>query len=165
MEWVLVAAVGGKKRALGKDNDLLWHLPNDFKHFKSLTTGHPVVMGRKTYESIGRLLPNRLNIIISRNKDFHVEGAKVFHDFQDAETYLLNQDTQKAFLIGGGQLYKEFINKMDMLEITEVHSEFEADTFFPEIDTQSWKEVSRKTNTMDEKHKFNYDFVRYKKQS
>jgi dihydrofolate reductase len=158
MKLTIVAAIG-KNRELGKNNDLIWHLPADLKHFKSLTTGAPIIMGRKTYESIGRPLPNRKNIIISRNPELQIPGCFCYTTIADAKASLA--EGENAFLIGGGQLYKQYINEMDQLEITEVKESFDADIFFPEIDQNIWMEQNRIANFSDEKNPHDFDFVTY----
>ena len=158
MKLTIVAAIG-ENRELGKNNDLIWHLPADLKHFKSLTTGAPIIMGRKTYESIGRPLPKRKNIVISRNPELQIPGCFCFTTIQDAKASLSGETD--AFLIGGGQLYKQYINEVDQLEITEVKESFEADIFFPKIDLKIWKEQNRVSNFADEKNPYDFDFVTY----
>lgn len=147
---------------IGHDNQLIWHLPNDLKHFKEITTGHPIIMGRKTFESIGRPLPNRTNIIITRNKNYSVENAKVAHSLNEALQCAKEID-KNIFIIGGGKIYEQAIDFADILEVTEVHENFEGDTYFPEIDLNVWKEISRIKHHKDEKNKFDYSFVRYER--
>ena len=158
----IIAAIG-LNNELGKDNDLIWHLPADLKRFKKVTTGHAIIMGRNTFESIGKPLPNRRSIIITRNTSYKIEGCEVVHSLEDA--IKLIQDQEHAFIIGGAQIYNESINKnlVDQLVITEVHQNFDADVFFPAIDDSIWKEVSRASFSSDEKNKYNYSFVTYKK--
>ncbi|MGB0838009.1 MAG: dihydrofolate reductase [Flavobacteriaceae bacterium] len=160
MKKTIVAAYG-LNRELGKNNDLIWHLPEDLKHFKNITSGHPIIMGRKTFESIGRPLPKRQNIVISRQENLTIPGCTVVSSLEGA--YALLQEESQVFLIGGGQIYKQYLNEVDVLEITEVQQDFEADTFFPKIDLKLWKEVSRIKNKADSKNKFDFDFVRYEK--
>lgn len=147
---------------IGHDNQLIWHLPNDLKHFKEITTGHPIIMGRKTFESIGRPLPNRTNIIITRNKNYSVENAKVVHSLNEA-LELAKEIDENIFILGGGKIYEQAIDFADILEVTEVHENFEGDTYFPEIDLNVWKEISRIKHHKDEKNKFDYSFVRYER--
>lgn len=147
-----------KNGVIGNNNSLIWNLPNDLKRFKQLTTGNPVVMGRKTYESIGRPLPNRRNIIITRSKNFSIEKCEIVNSLSDA-LLLCNND---CFIIGGGQIYKESISAADKLYITLIDEHFEGDTFFPEID-KSWVEVSREEFEPDEKNKHNYTFIEYER--
>lgn len=147
---------------IGQDNQLIWHLPNDWKHFKEITTGHPIIMGRKTFESIGRALPNRTNIIITRNKNYSIENTKVAHSLNEAIEIAKKID-EDIFIIGGGKIYEQALDLVDILEVTEVHENFEGDTYFPEIDLNVWKEISRIKHHKDEKNKFDYSFVRYER--
>ena len=158
----IIAAIGSNNE-LGKDNDLIWHLPADLMRFKKVTTGHAIIMGRNTFESIGKPLPNRRSIIITRNTSYTKEGCEVVHSLEDAINLI--QDQEHAFIIGGAQIYNESMNKnlVDQLDITEVHQNFEADVFFPVTKNSIWKEVSRASFSSDEKNKFNYSFITYKK--
>lgn len=158
----IIAAIA-KNNALGKDNDLIWHLPADLKRFKKVTSGHHILMGRNTFESIGKPLPNRTTIIITRNKNYFKEGCLIAHSIEEAIDLVENKDD--IFIIGGAQVYKETLNKKlaDQLDITLVHHEFEADAFFPEIDLNVWEETNREDFIADEKNKFDYSFVRYSK--
>lgn len=158
----IIAAIS-KNNALGKDNDLIWHLPADLKRFKKITSGHTIIMGRKTFESIGKPLPNRKSIIITRNTNYQIEGCTIVHSLDEAIAKLA--DEEKAFIIGGAQIYKQSLenNIADQLDITFVHQEFEADAFFPNIDTEVWKEVAREDCKADEKNNYDYSFVTFKK--
>ncbi len=152
---VIIAAVA-ENNALGKNNDLLWHLPNDFKRFKEITTGHHIIMGRKTFESFPKPLPNRTHIIISRQKDFLKQGCVVVDTIEKAiEACPKNED---IFIIGGGEIYKQSISLADQLDITRVHQSFEADVYFPEIDSKIWELTSESFQPKDEKHLFDYTF-------
>ena len=153
----IIAAIS-KNRVIGNNNSLIWNLPNDLKRFKQLTSGNPVVMGRKTYESIGRPLPNRRNIIITRNNDLSVENCEVVNSL--AQALLLCNNN--CFIIGGGEIYKQSISAADKLYITIVDENFKGDTFFPEID-KSWLEVSREEFQSDEKNNHNYSFIEYER--
>lgn len=122
-----------ENRVIGNENKLLWHIPGELKRFKEITQGHPIIMGRKTFESIGRVLPNRTNIIISRDSAFKVEGAVVVHSFDEAvDVAHTKEGNEEIFVIGGGQIYAAAINKADRLYLTIVRGEFSGDTFFPE---------------------------------
>ena len=156
----IIAAIANNN-ALGKDNQLIWHLSADLKRFKKLTTGHHIIMGRKTFESIGKPLPNRTTIIITRNKDYKQEGCLVAHSLDEALKMVKNDDS--PFIIGGAQIYKEAIKIVDKLDITFVHHDFEADVFFPEIDLKIWKETDRENFKADEKNKFDYSFVTFER--
>lgn len=146
---------------IGKDNQLLWHLPADLKHFKNITSGHPVVMGRKTYESIGRALPNRRNVVISRQTSLQIEGVEVVHSLEEALALLAQEAV--VFIIGGAQIYRESIQKVDKIHLTKVHHLFNADAFFPALDPQVWEETNRETHQPDEKNAFSYTFSTYSK--
>ena len=158
---ITVIAAIGANNALGKDNDLIWHLPADLKRFKKVTTGHYIVMGRNTFESIGKPLPNRTSVVITRNNDYFVDGCLIANSVENALE--LAKDEDEVFIIGGAQIYKYVLenNLADKLDITIVHQEFEADVFFPEIDTNTWEEVSREDFKADEKNKYDYSFVSY----
>lgn len=154
----LIAAVA-ENNALGKNNDLLWHLPNDFKRFKALTSGHYIVMGRKTFESFPKPLPNRTHIIISRQKFDVPENCILVENLEKA--IAVCPKNEEIFIIGGGQIYKQSINLADKLDITKVHYTFEADVFFPEIDLNVWKLQSSEFHPKDEKHQYDFSFESY----
>jgi dihydrofolate reductase len=154
----IIAAIAAHN-ALGKDNDLIWHLPADLIRFRKRTTGHHIIMGRNTYESIGKPLPNRTTVIITRNQEYKAPGCVVVHSMQEALTIAKNDP--QPFIIGGAQIYDEAILFADQLDITEVHAEFEADVFFPKIDLKLWKEIKRETFSSDEKNQHSYSFVSY----
>ncbi|GAB7257809.1 dihydrofolate reductase [Polaribacter sp. OB-PA-B3] len=160
---ITVIAAIAKNNALGKDNDLIWHLPADLKRFKKVTTGHYILMGRNTFESIGKPLPNRTTIIITRNKNYFKDGCLIANSLEEAIE--MAKEEEKIFIIGGAQIYKETIakNLADRLDITLVHKDFEADVFFPEIDPEIWREDAREDYTADEKNKLDYSFVTYTK--
>jgi len=163
MDIVLVAAVA-QNYALGKNNQMIWHLPNDFKHFKNLTTGHFILMGRKTFESFPKPLPNRTHLIISRNSNYQVpENCFVFSSIEEAILFAEKNKQEKLFVIGGGEIYKQTIALATELSITEVHESFDADTYFPEIDQKFWKSVEVISNKIDEKHKYSFDIITYKR--
>jgi len=157
----IIAAVA-KNNALGKNNDLIWRLPADLKRFKNLTNGHHVIMGRKTFESLGRPLPNRTTIIITRNPDYAAEGCIVVDSLEKA--ILEAKSDNNPYILGGGEIYKQALAYADIMDITEVHHSFdEADTFFPKIDFSNWEEINREDHQADDKHKYDYSFVTYKK--
>ncbi len=158
---ITIAAVA-QNNALGKDNDLLWHLPDDFKRFKTLTSGHNIIMGRKTFESFPKPLPNRTHIIITRQEKYTVpDNCFVAKNLTQAiEICPKNED---IYIIGGGEIYAQSMDIADKLEITKVHQSFEADTFFPEIDNTKWKLVEEVFHPEDEKHKFSFSFLTYLK--
>lgn len=151
----MIAAVA-ENNALGKNNDLLWHLPNDFKRFKEITSGHHIVMGRKTFESFPKPLPNRTHVIITRQKDFQFEGCIVVSDLEKAIAAC--PKTEDIYIIGGGEIYTQSISFADQLDITRVHHSFDADVYFPEIDPEIWELTNETFNSKDEKHLFDYTF-------
>jgi dihydrofolate reductase len=160
---ITMIAAAGEKNELGKDNDLVWHLPDDFKRFKKLTTGHPIIMGRKTYESFPKPLPNRLHIIITRNEDYAPsipEGREkdvLVVTSMDAALLKAMHDEQ-PFIIGGGEIYNLGMEVADKIELTRVHSTFDADTFFPEINKSQWEKISEIRHEKDEKHNFAFTY-------
>ena len=158
MTITLIAAIA-KDNALGKDNDLIWYLPEDLKRFKKTTSGHHIIMGRKTFESIGKPLPNRTTVIITRNKDYKAEGCIVVHSLEAALT--ISKTEKEVFIIGGAQIYKEAIEIADKLDITEVHESFDADVYFPKIAPTSWTEISRQDFKADAINKHAFSFVKY----
>jgi len=155
-------AAAAENNALGKDNDLLWHLPDDFKRFKKLTTGHKIIMGRKTFESFPKPLPNRTHIIITRDKHYTVpfEDCIIVHALEEALKLIENEN---AFIIGGGEIYEQGESFSNRIELTRVHDTFDADTFFPEIDTAYWELVSEKYHPKDEKHKHAFTYLTYER--
>ncbi|MDG5490044.1 dihydrofolate reductase [Psychroserpens sp. SPM9] len=159
---IIVAA--GENNAIGKDNDLIWHLSDDLKRFKSLTNGHHIIMGRKTFESFPKPLPNRTHIVITRQDNYKApDGVIIVNNLEDALD-AARHDNQ-PFIIGGGEIYKQSMALADKIEITRVHHRFEqADTFFPEIDTSTWKEIHRQFHEKDETHKFSFTFLTYVRQ-
>lgn len=160
----IIAAIA-KNNALGKNNELIWHLPADLKRFKQITSGHYIVMGRNTFESIGKPLPNRTTVIITRNKNYYKDGCFIAHSLEEAIE--LAKDEENIFIIGGAQIYKEALEKdiADVLELTLVHEEFDADAFFPTIDESIWEEVKKEDFVADEKNNHDYSFITYKKKS
>lgn len=160
----IIAAIASNN-ALGKDNDLIWHLPADLKRFKKVTSGHHILMGRKTYESIGKPLPNRTTVIITRNKDYKAAGCVVVDSIEKAIE--VAKAAAQIFIIGGAQIYQQAMssNLVDRLDITQVHHAFEADVYFPEISSEDWVQVSKEDFTADDKHKYSYSFVSYKKRN
>ncbi len=158
----IIAAIG-ENNELGKNNDLIWHLPADLKRFKKVTSGHHIIMGRNTFESIGKPLPNRTTVIITRNNNYFKEGCLIANSIEQALELAKGDD--EIYIIGGAQIYQQAIalDLVDKLDITIVHESFEADVFFPEIDKTKWKETSREDFKADEKNKFDYSFVSYEK--
>jgi dihydrofolate reductase len=152
----------GEKNEIGADNQLLWHLPKDLKHFKDLTSGHPIIMGRKTYESIGKALPNRTNIVISRKKNWFEEGILIVGSIKEAVKFAKKID-ENIFIIGGGNVYEQTMEVADKLEVTLVKTQLEADTFFPKIDQKIWKLTDEVFHEKDDKNQYDFSFQTYVK--
>ena len=152
---IMIAAVA-ENNALGKNNDLLWHLPNDFKRFKEITSGHHIIMGRKTFESFPKPLPNRIHVIITRQNDFEHEGCIVVQNIEKALSVC--PVNENLYIIGGGEIYQQSISFADQLDITRVHHSFDADVYFPEIDPEIWELTSETFHQKDERHLFDYTF-------
>lgn len=154
----LIAAAGSNNE-LGKDNDLVWHLPDDFKRFKTLTTGHHIIMGRKTFESLPGILPNRPHVVISRNPDYIKEGVQVVQSLEEA--LKLAQDDPQPFIIGGGMIYQLALPLAQCVELTRVHATFEADTYFPELPSDEWSLEWSEEHAADERHQFAFTYQRW----
>lgn len=157
----LVVAMG-LNREIGIDNQLPWHLPKDLKHFKEITSGHPIIMGRKTFESLGKPLPNRTNIVISRRTDWFQEGILIVGSIKEAIKFAKKID-EEIFIIGGGNIYAQTIELADKLEVTHVKTSLEADTFFPEIKSEIWKKTDEICHEEDEKHNFSFCFQTFER--
>jgi dihydrofolate reductase len=158
---ITIIAAAAENNALGKDNQLVWHLPNDFKRFKEITSGHYIIMGRKTFESFPKPLPNRTHIIITRQKNYKVENCIVVNSIEKAIEACPKDET--IFIIGGAEIYNQSINLADKIELTRVHANFEADAYFPEIDLNKWKLVFEDYHSNDEKHNFDFTFQTFVK--
>ena len=146
---------------IGKDNQLLWRLPDDLKRFKKLTLGHPIIMGRKTFDSIGKPLPGRTSIVVTRDKNFSMEGIIVVHSVEEALQEAAKLETEETFVIGGGELYSLTLALADRLYITEVSTIISGDTYFNIPDRQHWIETERTVHEADDKHEFAFNFIDY----
>ncbi len=146
-----------ENRVIGKDNRLPWHLPADLIYFKKTTINKPILMGRKTYESIGRPLPQRKNIIITRDQNFIAPGCQVFNSIDVALASLAEQE--EVLIIGGATLYQQMLPRMQRIYLTIIHQQFEGDAFFPEFNMQEWREIERSDHEPDEKNKYPYSFT------
>lgn len=146
-------------RVIGINNQLPWRLPADLRHFKSLTTGHPILMGRKTYESIGRPLPNRINIIITRNPALTIPDCIVVTTFEAALERAAALEKQEIFIIGGAEVYQQSLPFLDRIYLTVVHDNFEGDAFFPVLDMQIWKQIESTTYASDDENPYSYSFI------
>jgi len=159
-QMITLIAAAAENNEIGKDNKLIWHLSDDLKRFKKLTSGHAIIMGRKTFESFPKALPNRTNVVITRDRNYTAENAVVVHSLEEAlET--AKEDSQ-PFVIGGGEIYKQALSIAHRIELTKVHHNFEADTYFPELN-KSWKEIAREDCFKDEKHDYDYSFITYER--
>lgn len=156
---ITMIAAAGENNALGKDGDLVWHLPDDFKRFKKLTTGHHIVMGRKTWESFPRPLPNRTHVVITRDKNYKADSAIIVHSIEEALIFC--KDQNHTFIIGGGEIYNLALPFATHIELTRVHKTYEADAFFPEIDLNIWKLTTSEHHQSDEKHSVAFTFETY----
>ena len=158
-----IVVAKAKNNIIGKDNKLLWHLSDDLKRFKALTEGHTIIMGRKTFESLGKVLPNRKHIVFSNNPDFKVndENVEVVHSLLQIQEYI--ESEEEAFVIGGAMMYNFLMPYVSKMYVTEIEKEFEGDTFFPRIDDKKWKEISREKGPEDEENNFEYNYVIYEK--
>lgn len=157
---IMIAAVA-ENNALGKNNELVWHLPNDFKRFKALTTGHHIIMGRKTFESFPKPLPNRTHVVVTRNNDYNPGGCIVVDSIEKAIAVCPENET--TYIIGGGEIYNLGLPFADQLEITKVHHSFDADAFFPEINPEEWKEIQTEFNPIDDKHQYAFTYQTFVK--
>ena len=158
---ITMIAAAAENNALGKNNDLVWHLPDDFKRFKRLTSGHYIIMGRKTFESFPKLLPDRTHVIITRKEDYAPEGAIVVNSLEEA--IRVSKLDEQPYIIGGGEIYNLSMDTAERIELTRVHGRFEADTFFPEIDEDKWKLVDEKFHEKDEKHNYSFTYLTYER--
>jgi len=164
MKIILIAAAA-ENNALGKDNDLVWHLPDDFKRFKKLTSHHPIIMGRKTFETFPKPLPNRKHIVITRKDDYTApEGIIVVNSLEEA-IKAGNIEDETIYVIGGGDIYKLALEQATHIELTRVHETFEADAFFPEIDEKKWKLIKSIEHPKDERHNYAFTYLTYVKRS
>jgi len=157
---IIVAAA--ENDAIGKGNKLIWHLSDDLKRFKDLTNGHHIIMGRKTFESFPKPLPNRTHVVITRQPDYKApEGVIIVNNLEDAID--ASKSDAQPFVIGGGEIYKQALAFADKIELTRVHEDFEADTFFPKLDSNIWKETSNTFHKKDEKHDYEFSFLTYER--
>ena len=151
-----------KNNVIGKDNKLIWHLPEDLKRFKEITSGKTIIMGRKTFESLGRILPNRKHVVISRNNNLKLDPqVEIIHDIKDLEKYINSEE--EVFVIGGETIYKLLIPYCKRLYITKIEEDFHGDTFFPEIDKKVWKITEEVPGIKDDKNPYEYKYINYEK--
>lgn len=154
---ITLIAAAGENNELGKNNDLPWHLPDDFKRFKKITSNHFIIMGRKTFESFPNPLPNRVHIVITTDRDYAKEGAVVVHSMDEALEKARSK--KDVFIIGGGEIFKLALPIADKIELTRIHATFpDADTFFPKFSKEEWKLISEEKHKKDEKHNYSFTF-------
>lgn len=158
-----IVVAKGKNNIIGNENKLIWSLPTDMKRFKELTTGHVIIMGRKTFESLGKVLPNRKHIVFTQNPDFMIkdENVQVVHSMLEIKEYI--DDKNENFVIGGAMIYSLLMPHVNKMYVTEINQDFEGDTFFPKINLDVWEETKREKGIQDEQNKFDYDFVTYER--
>lgn len=156
----IIVAVANNN-VIGKDNKLLWHISDDLKRFKKLTTEHKIIMGIKTYYSIGKPLPNRTNIVISDNKNDKIQGCVMAYSIQDAIDKC--DKTKENFIIGGGSIYKQFLKYADKIYLTRIYENFEGDTFFPEVNFKEWKKIEQTDFQKNDSNKYSYSFIVYER--
>lgn len=156
----IVAAIS-ENNVIGKDNKLLWNLPEDLKRFKQLTAGHTIIMGRKTFESIGRVLPNRKHIVITRDESYKVDNANVeiINNIEDLDKYIDSEE--EFFIIGGAIIYRQFMSKVNKMYITKINQKFQGDAYFPIINEQEWKVIERTKGIKNEENPYDYEFITY----
>lgn len=152
-----------QNRVIGRDNALPWHLPKDLQYFKAITLGKPIIMGRKTFDSIGRPLPGRPNIVITRNVDWQQDGVYVVHTVDEAlalgESLAKEQGADELMVIGGSQIYTELLDRAERLYMTQVHAEVEGDDYFPEFAMSDWRQISQEHHSADESNPYDYSFL------
>lgn len=164
MKISLISAVA-QNGVIGRDNDMPWHLPDDFAFFKRKTSHHPIIMGRKSLEALGKPLPNRTNIVLTRNQDFRAENVTVMHTLDDAIDVAIAapRKTDEIFVIGGAEIYAMALPIATTLYLTEIHQSYDGDTYFPSFNKNEWKEISRHPHPADERHAVSFDFVEYER--
>ena len=152
-----------KNNVIGKNNELIWHLSEDLKRFKKLTTGHTIIMGRKTFETLGGILPERKHIIFSQNPDFKVndENVEIVHSMLQIQEYI--ESEEEHFVIGGAMIYNLLMPHVKKIYVTQINKDFEGDTFFPKINEEIWKETERISNIQDEESNLEYEFITYER--
>ena len=156
----IIVAIANEN-VIGKDNKLIWHLPEDLKRFKEITSGHKIIMGRKTFESLGRILPNRKHIILCNDMDMNIdnENVEVLDDISKLDKYINSEE--ECFVIGGATIYKLLMPYANKMYITKINESFEGDVWFPEIKEEIWKEISREKGVRDNQNPFDYEYITY----
>ena len=153
-----------RNRVIGYHNDMPWHLPNDLAHFKKTTTGHTILMGRRTFDSIGRPLPNRKNVVLTRSKDLQLpDGVQVIHDLQFVLDWKTNYPNEKLFIIGGAHLYEQTLPYVDRMYITKIDAAFPGDTYFPAFSEKDWMLLCQRNGKLDENNRYPHQFFIYER--
>lgn len=152
-----------ENRVIGNHNQLPWRLPADLRHFKAITSGHPILMGRKTFESIGRPLPNRLNIILTRDKRYLAEGCEVVSSIEDAMKRAEATGSEEIFIIGGAEIYRQLLPQTECIYMTLIHHPFEGDAFFPPLEEDEWKAVEEEHHEPEGENHYAYSFIKYQR--
>lgn len=158
---LIVAA--SENNVIGRNNDLPWKLPDDMRFFVKTTKGHHILMGRKNLESFGKLLPNRTNLLLTRDRNYEFEGAVIFHDLNEAIEFSKDKGEDELMVIGGGEIYKQCLPIADRIYLTRIHSTIEGDTFFPELNEKEWELKEEVFHPKDEKHNYSFTFNTYEK--
>jgi dihydrofolate reductase len=154
----IIAAVA-ENSVIGANNQLIWHLPEDLKYFKKITMGKYILMGRKTWESIGKPLPGRTNIIITKNPDYKAEGCLIFHSLHEAVDYSESQEQDEIFIIGGGKIYRNALKLTNKIYLTKVHTKCRGDAFFPELNNNEWEIIDKVKYKKDDRHPYDFDML------
>ena len=162
---ISLVVAASENNVIGKDNRLLWHLPNDMKFFKNTTWGMPVIMGRKTFESLGKPLTGRTNIVMTRDKEWTAQGTTVSASMEEAMKAAAETDAKEVFVIGGGEIFKQILPQANRVYLTRVHTQLEGDAFFPELPAKEWKLLSQLDFTADAKHAYSYSFQVWQRNS
>ncbi len=162
MREVILIAAAGDGNELGREGELPWHLPDDFRHFKQQTSGHPIVMGRKTFETFPKPLPNRLHIIITRDRTYRVDhpSCQVVYSLEEALEAVADRD--RVYVIGGGEIYRQALPHATGIELTRVHGRFEADTYFPDMNPACWEQIASEDHPADDRHAFSFTFLTFR---
>ena len=156
----IIAAISDNN-VIGKDNKIIWHLPEDLKRFKELTTGHTIIMGRKTFESLGKVLTNRKHIVLTRDTSYYIDddNVEIINDIEELEKYINSEE--ENFVIGGAIIYRQLMDKTQKMYITRIHQKFEGDAYFPVIDENQWNIIEKVQGNSDEKNSYDYEFITY----
>jgi dihydrofolate reductase len=156
---ISLIAAASENNVIGRGGELPWHLPKDLQYYRLRTLGHPIIMGRKTFESIGKPLPGRRNIVVTRRRDFSSQGCDVVHSLEEALALVRDDPSGEVFVIGGGEIYGAALTHVRRIYLTRVHATIEGDAYFPEVDWSEWREVSRERHEADPEHTYAFTFL------